>query len=85
MDTDHLVILQRRSQPAFDNLTEQLRRHDAGEVFASVISFHEQMQGWLAFLNRARSASQIILAYAELEQMGRSFFEMNTLPFSADA
>lgn len=50
-----------------------------------MISFHEQMEGWLAFLNRARSASQIVLAYSELEELGRSFFEMNVLSFSSQA
>ena len=75
LDTEHLVVLQRRTQPAFGKLTERLRREGPGEVFASVVSFHEQMQGRLAFLNRARSASQIVLAYSELEQLGRSFYK----------
>lgn len=26
-------------------------------IFVSMINFHEQMQGWLAFLNRVRTAS----------------------------
>jgi len=77
LDTEHLVVLQRRTQPAFGNLTRRLRGEDPRGVFASVISFHEQMQGWLAFLNRAKSPSQIVLAYRELEELGRSFFEMN--------
>ncbi len=85
LDTEHLVVLQRRTQPAFGNLTERLRRKDPSEIFASVVSLHEQMQGWLAFLNRARSASQIVLAYSELEELGRSFFEINVLSFSNDA
>jgi tRNA(fMet)-specific endonuclease VapC len=62
-----------------------LRRADPTEIFGSVISFHEQMQGWLAFLNRARSPSQVVLAYRELEELGRSFFEMNVLSFSDEA
>lgn len=85
LDTEHLVILQRRTQPAFGKLTERLRREDASGIFISVISFHEQRQGWLAFLNRARSASQIVPAYSELEELGRSFFEMNVLSFSSQA
>jgi len=70
LDTEHLVVLQRRTQPAFGKLTERLRREDPSGIFISMISFHEQMQGWLAFLNRARSASQIVLAYSELEELG---------------
>jgi tRNA(fMet)-specific endonuclease VapC len=85
LDTEHLVVLQRRTQPASAKLTERLRREDPSDIFVSVISFHEQMQGWLAFLNRTPSASQIVLAYSELEELGRSFFEMNVLPFSDEA
>ena len=85
LDTDHLVILQRRTQPACGNLTARLRQEDPASVFASVISVQEQMQGWLALLNRARSASQNVLAYTELKELGRSFFEMNVLSFSAEA
>ncbi|NLY00939.1 MAG: type II toxin-antitoxin system VapC family toxin [Rhodopirellula sp.] len=85
MDTDHLVILQRRTQPAFRNLLSRLRGKTSTDIFVSIISFHEEMQGWLALLNRARSAQQIVLAYRELEQLGRSFFEMNVLAFSEEA
>ena len=69
----------------FDRLTAHLAQHDPEDVFASVVSFHEQMQGWLSFLNRSRDASHIVLAYRELEELGRSFFEMNVISFSADA
>jgi tRNA(fMet)-specific endonuclease VapC len=85
LDTDHLVVLQQRSRPAYDKLTARLAQADADEIFASIISFHEQMQGWLAFLHRSRSPSQIVMAYTELHEIGRSFFEMNVLLFSDDA
>lgn len=85
LDTDHLVILQQRYRPAFDSLTFRLAQVNPDDVFASIISFHEQMQGWLAFLNRSRSPSQTVMAYTELNEIGRSFFEMNVLPFSDEA
>jgi len=85
LDTDHLVIIQQRSQPAFTNLAARLASTNPDDLFVTIVSFHEQMQGWLAFLNRGRSASQTIMAYTELYEIGRSFFEMNVLPFSDDA
>ncbi len=63
LDTDYLVILQQRTRPAFDHLTARLAQANPDEVFASIISFHEKMQGWLAFLTRSRSSSQIVMAY----------------------
>ena len=85
LDTEHLVVLQRRTQPAFTKLTDRLSRKNPSDIFVSVISFHEQMQGWLALLNRSRSASQIVLSYRELDELGRSFFEMSVFPFSDHA
>jgi tRNA(fMet)-specific endonuclease VapC len=49
------------------------------------VSLQEQMQGWLAFLARARSSAQIIIAYNELEEMFRSYCEMKVLRYSDDA
>jgi tRNA(fMet)-specific endonuclease VapC len=81
LDTDHLVILARRTEAQYANLTRRLRQEDPSDIWVSIISFHEQMQGWLALLNRGRSPAQIVLAYRKLEELGRSFFEMNVLPF----
>jgi hypothetical protein len=55
------------------------------DVAVGIVSFHEQMQGWLALLNKARTSAQIVLAYRKLDELGRSFFEMEVLPFSDDA
>ncbi len=85
LDTDHLVILERRTKPAYTNLTQRLRQGDSSDVCVSIVSFHEQMQGWLALLNRASSSAQIVLAYRKLDELGRSFFEMNVLPFNDEA
>ena len=41
----------------------------------------EQVQGWLAYLNRARKPEQVVLAYAKLEEIWRSFLKMNVLSF----
>jgi tRNA(fMet)-specific endonuclease VapC len=85
LDTDHLVILQRRTAAAYRNLVERLRLQQPTDVAVSIVSFHEQMQGWLAFLNKARTAAQLVLAYRKLEELGRSYFEMSVLSFSDEA
>lgn len=85
LDTDHLVILERGTNPAHANLAGRLRQNDPTDICVSIVSFHEQMQGWLALLNRATSSAQIVLAYRKLEELGRSFFEMNILPFTDEA
>ena len=50
----------------------------AGEEEAvSIVSFEEQMRGWLAFVARAKSANQQIKGYAKLHALLEDF---NTRP-----
>jgi tRNA(fMet)-specific endonuclease VapC len=77
LDTDHLVILERKTKSVYGILVSRLQQEHPANVCVSIVSFHEQMQGWLALLNRARTAAQTVLAYRKLEELGRSFFEMN--------
>jgi tRNA(fMet)-specific endonuclease VapC len=85
LDTDHLTILQQKLRPAFDRLTKRMKLVGEDQFCTTIISFHEQMPGWLAYLNRARSSAQIILAYGELEQMRQSFSEMTVQSYTDEA
>ena len=55
------------------------------DIATTIVSFHEHVQGWLAYLNRARIPEQIVRAYAKLEAIWRSFLKMNVLSFDTDA
>jgi predicted nucleic acid-binding protein len=77
--------LEWEEQPACNHLLERLDRLPPDDIATSIISFHEQVQGALAYLNRARKAEQIIVAYAKLETIWRWFLKMNVLSFSISA
>jgi tRNA(fMet)-specific endonuclease VapC len=85
LDTDHLSILQWREQPACRHLLARLDQLPPDDVATTIISFQEQVQGWFAYLNRARKDEQIVLAYAKLEEIWRWFLKMNVLPFAEEA
>lgn len=85
LDTDHLSILHRRSQPACDQLVARLEQYPADDMGTTIISFHELVKGWMAYLNRSRTSDEVVRAYAELEAIWRSFCKMNVIPFSAEA
>jgi tRNA(fMet)-specific endonuclease VapC len=85
LDTDHLTILQQRTRPQFEQLSERLAPLSPDEICTTIITFHEQMRGWLGYLNRARSSAQVILAYGELEEMLQSFCEMEVLSYADEA
>ena len=85
LDTDHLSVLEWQEQPACDRLLARLDSVAADDIATSIISFQEQVQGWLAYLNRARKAEQIIAAYGKLEAIWRWFLKMNVLSFTPEA
>lgn len=69
LDTDHLSILQLQSRPGYERLSIRLRTIAPDDIQTTNISFHEQMQGWLALLQKSRTSAQVIIAYTELEEM----------------
>jgi tRNA(fMet)-specific endonuclease VapC len=85
LDTGHLSVLQWREEPACSRLLARLDQLPPDDVATTIISFHEQMQVWLAYLNRARKPEQVVLAYAKLEEMWRWFLKMNVLSFGEEA
>jgi len=59
LDTDVLSLIQRADGPAYDRLVQRLDAAD-DEVAVSIISFEEQMRGWLAYVARSKSLDQQI-------------------------
>ena len=66
LDTDHMSVLERREQPAVGHLLNRLAELSPSEVATTVISYEEQMRGWMAYLARARSMAHQIRAYGRL-------------------
>lgn len=83
LDTDHLSVLQWEEQPACTHLLERLDRLAPDDVATSIVSFHEQVQGALAYLNSARKPEQTVIAYAKLETIWRWFLRMNVVSYSS--
>lgn len=85
LDTDHLSVIEWREEPAYSRLLPRLDPLPPDDVGTTIISFQERFQGWLAYLNRSRKPEQVVLAYAKLEAIRRSFLKMNVLSFSDEA
>ena len=85
LDTDHIGIVQRQTMPEFPRLLSRLEAYDPTVFFVSIISFHEQVVGWNAYLNRARSPEAVVRAYAMFQSVLRDFATMAVAPFDATA
>jgi len=85
LDTDHVSIFQRQSEPAFSSLKAKLARSSPDLVFVTIISFQEQFQGWMAYINKATSVSELIMAYHRLEKIIQYFSTAQILPYNEKA
>jgi tRNA(fMet)-specific endonuclease VapC len=72
LDTDHVTILQRQG-PEADRLLVHLDSLPPDDIATTVVTYQEQLQGWLAFLNRARGDDQLLRAYADLDNSAWPF------------
>ncbi len=80
LDTDVLTIVQRADGQAYVRLVRRLDAAD-DEVAVSIVSFEEQVRGWLAFIAGARSSNQQINAYARLHALIEDFTTRPILDF----
>jgi tRNA(fMet)-specific endonuclease VapC len=83
LDTDHISFLQKRAGPEYAALTARLALHPRADFAFSIVSFHEQTLGGHAFLNRARTAAQVIRGYEMLLESHLTFTTRPVLPFDA--
>jgi tRNA(fMet)-specific endonuclease VapC len=68
LDTDHLSVLERSGQPGSGALRARLADLSPTEVVTTIISYEEQMRGWMAYLARTRSVAHQVEAYRRLLQ-----------------
>ena len=85
LDTDHLGIVQRGSAPEHANLTHRMRQHSLEDFFVSIVSFHEQVTGWNAYIRRARGVEGLVRGYGMFQGILADFARMNVLPFDSQA
>lgn len=68
LDTDHITLLA-RSGAEGERIRQRVLAAPDGEVCVSVVSYEEQMRGWLAQLNRVSAVDQQAIYYARLEEV----------------
>jgi tRNA(fMet)-specific endonuclease VapC len=81
LDTDHVVICQQQSAPEYENLIRRVRLLDPLDLFVSIISFHEQVMGWNAYISRASDSIGVVRGYVRLERVLANFSHAQVLPF----
>jgi tRNA(fMet)-specific endonuclease VapC len=84
LDKDVLTIVQRGSGPEFGTRLGRLQSAD-DEVYVTILSFEEQVRGWLAFVSGARSTAREVFAYSQLRLLLDDFGDRLVLDYDDDA
>ncbi len=85
LDTDHLALLEQRRGVECENLIARMARHSPSSFFATIASFHEQVNGWNQYLAKAISSEGVIKGYHRLELLLTNYSEAQVLSFGSSA
>lgn len=85
LDTDHLTVIQRRTEPEYSRLTQHLRKHTESEVYTTIINFEEQIRGWLSVIASAKDSNKEIKAYKDLQLSLKFFQDIQILEYDKNA
>jgi len=83
-DTDHITLLDRGGEEG-ERLRVRLTSVPPAEAVASVVSYEEQMRGWLAYIAQLRAVDRQVVGYQRLTQMLEFYCATPLLPFDAHA
>jgi len=84
LDTDHLSIFDQDTIEGF-NLGRRLAVLPEAEVAVTIITYEEQMRGWLAYVARANTPDRQIEAYRKLRLHIERFRRIPLLDYDAKA
>ena len=83
LDTNHYNELANDSALG-RNVQRRIESHQA-DVFISVVSVQESVQGWLVLINRKRPGREQVHAYARFQKCIEALTKLSILPFDESA
>ncbi len=84
LDTNPISILERRGGET-SRLIAYLDTWAAEEIYVTVISYEEQVRGWLATLGSVRDSAAQVMPYTRLLTQLENYCNLQILPFDAAA
>jgi tRNA(fMet)-specific endonuclease VapC len=86
LDTDHISLLESASSsPEAQRLRFRLASLKPVERITTIITFEEQIRGWMSFLAQARSLPQQVKAYRRLKGVLDRYLKITVLEFDEAA
>lgn len=85
LDTDCVSLLQRENILLGSHLQNTLDKFPKEEICTTIITFEEQMRGWLSFVARSKTIEEQIYAYNRLHAFLNNFRESLVIDFDEKA
>jgi tRNA(fMet)-specific endonuclease VapC len=85
LDTDHMSILEWADVRDSTPLRTRLGALPPAEVATTIISYEEQMRGWMAYLARTRSMTHQVEAYRRMHRQLENYCRTPVLAFDEQA
>jgi tRNA(fMet)-specific endonuclease VapC len=85
LDTDHLSLLDRGLKVVNLPLRARLNALDRSQVVTTIISFEEQVRGWMARLAEVREITRQVGVYHKLNLLLEGFCQIQVLKFDEKA
>ena len=85
LDTDHMSLLEWSGAQGSATLRTRLATLQPAEVVTTIISYEEQVRGWMAYIARIRSITQQVDAYRRLHRQLGNYCRIPVLAFDAPA
>jgi tRNA(fMet)-specific endonuclease VapC len=85
LDTDHMSLLEWRSSTIGQRLVERLRSLSEKNAVTTIITYEEQMRGWLSVLARSRAIKDQVEAYGRLNRLLSNYLDIVVLKFDDQA
>lgn len=84
LDTDHLSVIDRGGIKA-QRLLQRLASIDPTQVATSIISYEEQMRGWLSYIAKAQTIERQVEAYKDLKRQLTNYCMIPIIDFDEQA
>lgn len=85
LDTDCLSLFDREKFLESSVLRKNLDRFALEVIFTTIITFEEQMRGWLTLLSKCKNIEQQVFAYERLNQFLDNFRKIAVLKFDENS
>lgn len=83
-DTAHLSVIDRGGVKA-QHLLQRLTKVDPSQVVTTIISYEEQMRGWLSYTAKAQTIDNQVEAYKEVKRQLTNYCTIPIVDFDEQA